>query len=118
MISPCVHESLDSRPRYIHRYVNPAFSDSLLDLRLLRAGAAFSATAKRHELRGALYAVPRWTRNFLLSHKVRECLRRRSLIRGLRQAALEEAAVRDDLDSRPDYSNSAALVWTDGSGAR
>ncbi|SRR6266446_2687050 len=54
----------------------------------------------------------------LLSHKVRECLRRRLLIRGLLAGrSLEEAAMRDDLDSRPDYSNSAALVWTDGSGA-
>jgi hypothetical protein len=35
------------------------------------------------EQRGALYAPPRWTRNFLLSHKARDCLRRRSLIRGL-----------------------------------
>src|SRR5229473_7950594 len=94
-IGPYVHQSFDRHPRHIHHYVSPAFADSLFRLKLLRASAASCAATRKHEHRGALYAVPRYTRNFLLSHKVRECLRRRSLIRGLPAGRLTEEAARE-----------------------
>jgi len=71
VVGPLVHETLQAVFRYNHSYVSNALSDFPVP-----------RCYEEHGHRGALYAELHLACNLLLSHKVRECLRWRQLLRG------------------------------------